>query len=80
MSHVKDCMYIAHLRRSGLSIQSYGLTAPRWARNPSQKRNNVFECNFKEFINVYMMAKKVDLGHIRFASVDDQRFFIKLKL
>jgi len=57
-SRVRDCKSIAHLRRSGLSIQSYGLTAPGRTKNPFQKRNNVCERNFKEFVNVYLMAKK----------------------
>lgn len=59
-SHVRDCKFIAHLRSSGLSIQSYGLTAPRRVRNTSQKRNNVCERNFKEFVDEYD-DKKVDL-------------------
>lgn len=44
-SRVRNCKLesMAYLRRSGLSIQSYGLTAPRRARNPSQKCNNVCE-------------------------------------
>lgn len=61
-SHVRDCKFIAHLRRWGLSIQSYGLTAPRRARKTYQKSNNVCGRNFKEFAEVYD-DKKVDLGY-----------------